>query len=85
MKRKQPLQLYFDDVSRYSVPWEPDDNDMTPGISPQKLREIKERAKQDKADAMKRMLGYDLESALELSVDQSELGLVRVLTNPCML
>ena len=58
---------------------------MTPGISPQKLREIKERAKQDKADAMKRMLGYDLESALELSVDQSELGLVRVLTNPCML
>ena len=61
--------MYFDDVSRYSVPWEPDGNDS--GLSLKKQKELQERAIQDKVKAMKRMLGgYDFESAIELTTDR---------------
>ena len=70
--RKSHLRMYFDDVSRYSLPWEPSDgsggDEYDFNISLEKLREIEIRAAQDKVEAIKRMLGgYDWESAIKLS------------------
>lgn len=80
-QRQQTARHYFDDLSRYSVEWEPSrfDNDDSAAAAAALQKRADAKAAIEKREALQRILGYNAASASQLSCAE-----IRALTKAWM-
>jgi hypothetical protein len=68
------LVMYFDDVSRYTANWQPEQKDDIPWLTGGAVEaKMEQRAAKDKMECLRRLNGHNVESAAPLNDEEIEL------------